>query len=80
MEEDERDRKELANRLFATATAMLEDAVEIASTGQSGRRSLEELVLTARALGARTRKITAIAEAVMVVAEGDPRDPPPELG
>ena len=80
MEEDERDRKELANRLFATATAMLEDAVEIASTGQSGRRSLEELVHTARALSTHTRKITAIAEAAMVVAEGDPRNPPPELG
>ena len=80
MEEDERDRKELANRLFATATAMLEDAVEIASTGQSGRRSLKELVLIARALSERTRKITAIAEAAMVVAEENPQDPPPELG
>ena len=44
------DYRELAHRLFAAATAMLEDAIEIALAGQSPRSPSSEVAEYARAL------------------------------
>ncbi len=41
------DYRELANRLFATATAMLEDVIEVAVAGQSPRLGNRSLRITA---------------------------------
>ncbi len=63
--------RELSRRLFATATAMLEDAIEIAFAGQSPRPPPSEVVAHARALQASARDIAVIAEAAMIVADLD---------
>jgi hypothetical protein len=62
------DYRELTHRLFATATAMLEDATELAATGQSPKRRLDELVDLTRQLQATARDIAAIADAAAIVA------------
>ena len=62
------DYRELANHLFATATAMLEDATEIAVTGQSRRLDPAHLSDHGRQLQAAARDIAAIAEAAVIVA------------
>ena len=41
------DYRELANHLFATATAMLEDVIEVAVAGQSWRLTPSQLADTA---------------------------------
>ena len=65
MDEDDR---ELVRRLFAAATAMLEDAIEVAVAGQSHRIPPSQLAVHARRLQASARDIAVIAEAAMVVA------------
>ena len=61
------DHRELANRLFGTATAMLEDAIEAAVAGQSPKLGSEQLADHARRLHAAAREIAVIAEAAMIV-------------
>lgn len=63
------DNRELANHLFATATAMLEDATEVAGAGQSPRLSASQLADHGRRLQAAARNIAVIAEAAMIVAK-----------
>jgi hypothetical protein len=65
MDEENRD---LANRLFATATAMLEDAVELAAAGQSPRLSPPQLVDHGARLQTAAQDIAIIGEAAMIVA------------
>jgi hypothetical protein len=60
--------RELANRLFATATAMLEDAIGIAVAGQSARCGPSQLAATGRRLQIAVREIGTIAEAAVIVA------------
>ncbi len=62
------DYRELANRLFATATEMLEDVIEVAVAGQSPRLNPSHLCDNGRRLQAAARDIAAIAEAAMIVA------------
>ncbi len=62
------DYRELAHRLFAAATAMLEDAIEMAVAGQSRRVPPSQLAVHARRLQASARDIAVIAEAAMIVA------------
>ncbi len=62
------DYRELANRLFATATAMLEDAIEVAVAGQSPRLNSSRLADRGRQLQASAQDIAAIAEAATIVA------------
>ena len=64
MNDDDRD---LANRLFATATAMLEDATEIAA-GQSPLLDPSGLVEHGRRLQATALDIAVIAEAATIAA------------
>ncbi len=60
--------RDLAQRLFAAATAMLEDAIEAAVAGQSVKLGPRRLADRARQLHAAVRDITVIAEAAMIVA------------
>ncbi len=62
------DYRELANRLFATATEMLEDVIEVAVAGQSPRLNPSHLCDNGRRLQAAAREIAIIAEAAMIVA------------
>ncbi len=62
------DYRELVNRLFATATAMLEDVIEVAVAGQSPRLNPSQLADHGRQLQATARDIAIIAEAAMIVA------------
>ena len=62
------DCRELANRLFATATGMLEDATELAVAGQSPRLDPAQLADHGRWLQAAARDIAIIAEAAVIVA------------
>jgi hypothetical protein len=62
------DRRELANRLFAIATAMLEDATEIAAAGQSARLGARRLAAHGRRLEAAAREVAVLAEAATIVA------------
>ena len=63
------DHRELANRLFATATAMLEDAVVLATAGQSHQNDASELIDLGQRLQAAARDVAAIAEAAAIVAK-----------
>ncbi len=63
------DYRELANRLFATATAMLEDVIEVAVAGQSPRLNPSQLADHGRQLQATARDIAIIAEAATIVAK-----------
>ncbi len=60
--------RELANRLFAAATAMLEDAVEVAAAGQSSRLTPSRLADHGRRLQAAARDIAVLAEAAVIAA------------
>ena len=62
------DCRELTRRLFAAATAMLEDAIEAAVAGQSAKLGPRQLAKRARQLHAAAGDITVIAEAAMIVA------------
>ncbi len=73
MDDDDR---ELANRLFATATAMLEDAIGVAVKGQSPRLDSTQLVDHGRRLQAAVREIASIAEAATIVVSQDNNRPP----
>ena len=73
------DHRELARRLFATATAMLEDATEVAGAGQSPGASPAGLADCARRLAAAAREVVIIAEAAGIAAEsGADRRPNPQ--
>ncbi len=61
------DNQELANRLFATATALLEDVIEVAVAGQSPRLTQSQLTDLGRRLQSAVRKIAIIAEAAVIV-------------
>ncbi len=70
------DHRELANRLFATATARLEDAIGVAVKGQSPRLAPAQLADHGRRLQAAVREIAAIAEAAtIIVSQGNNRPP-----
>ncbi len=73
MDEDYRD---LANRLFATGTAMLEDAIEMAIAGQSQRLGPSDLADLGRRLRAVAHDVAVIAEAAAIVADLDVNTPP----
>ena len=62
------DHRELVRHLFATATAMLEDATEVAVAGQSLRLDPAQLADHGRRLQAAARNIANIAEAAVIVA------------
>lgn len=66
MDDDHRD---LANQLFATATAMLEDAAEIAASGQSPQMTASQLLDNSSRLRAATREIAVIVEAAAIIAK-----------
>ena len=66
MDDDYRD---LANRLFATGTAMLEDAIEMAIAGQSQRLGSTQLSDYSRRLRAAAHDVAVIAEAAVIVAD-----------
>jgi hypothetical protein len=68
------DQRETANRLFVRATATLEDAIEIAITGQSAQLSARQYRAVARKLRAAAFDIADLAAAVLVVA-GDADQP-----
>jgi hypothetical protein len=70
------DYRDLANRLFATATAMLEDAIEVAVAGQSRRLDPSNLADHGRRLQAAAHDITIIAEAAAIVADWGIDSPP----
>jgi len=65
---DDEDR-ELAHRLLAAATAMLEDAIETAVTGQSPRLDPSQLADHGRRLQAAAHDIAIIAEAATIVSD-----------
>ncbi len=70
------DHREFANRLFATATAMLEDAIGVAAKGRSTRLDPAQLADHGRRLQAAAREIAAIAEAAtIIVSQGNNRPP-----
>ena len=60
--------RDLAQWLFAAATAMLENAIEAAIAGQSAKLGPRQLADRARQLHAAARDITVISEAAMIVA------------
>ncbi len=60
--------RELANRLFATATAMLEDVIEVAVAGQSPRLTPSQLADNGRRLQSAAHEIAIISEAAVIVA------------
>ncbi len=62
------DYRELAHRLFAAATAMLEDAIEVSVAGQSPRLNPRQFAYAGRRLQATAGDIAVIAEAVKIVA------------
>ncbi len=64
----DQDDRELANRLFATATAMLEDATGTAVAGQSARLTPSQLADHGHRLQAAARDIAIIADAATIVA------------
>lgn len=65
MEDDHRD---LANRLFALATAMLEDAAVLAADGQSPRLCAAQLAEKGHVLRHAAQDIATVAEAAAFVA------------
>lgn len=62
------DYRELTNHLFAVATAMLEDAIEVAAAGQSSRLGPSQLADHSRRLQTAAHDIAVIAEAAAIVA------------
>ena len=62
------DNRELANRLFATATAMLEDVIAVAVAGQSPRLDPSQLVEHGLRLQTTAHDIAVIAESAIIIA------------
>lgn len=62
------DYRELVRRLFATATAMLEDATEVSISGQSQRLVPSKLADYGHRLQTTARDIAVVAEAAIVIA------------
>ena len=62
------DCRELTNRLFAMATALLEDVIEVAVAGQSPRLTPSQLADHGRRLQSAAHEIAIIAEAAVIVA------------
>ena len=62
------DSRELAHRLFAAATAMLEDTIEVAVAAQSPHLTAAQLARQAGRLEAAGRDIAILAEAAGTVA------------
>ena len=68
------DYRELTNHLFAAATAMLEDAIEVAAAGQSSRLNPSQLADHGRRLQTAAHDIGIIDEAATIAANlGDSR-------
>lgn len=63
------DHRELANWLFATATAMLEEAAGTAAAGQSPRNDALQLIELGRRLQTAARDVAVIAEAAAIIAQ-----------
>lgn len=61
--------RELAHRLFAAATAMLEDAIDLAVAGQAPRLHACRLAAHGRRLRAAAHDIAVIAEAATITAK-----------
>ena len=70
------DQGELANHLFAAATAMIEDMVETAVAGQSSQFTPSQLADHGRCLQASAREVAIIAEAAMIIAKSSVKHPP----
>ena len=62
------DYRELANRLFATATAMAEDVIEVAVAGHPPGLTPSQLADHGRRLQSAAREFAVLAEAAMIVA------------
>ncbi len=61
------DRKEMANRLFATLTAMLEDAAAVAAAGQSSRANASSLRTQARRLQSSIAEAHVLTNAIAII-------------
>ncbi len=66
------DHRELVQRLFAAATALMETAHEAAVTGQSGEIGAADYAAASRRLQATARDVAILAEAATIVANMDP--------
>ncbi len=77
MDDDDRD---LARHLFATMTALLEDAAELAAAGQSSRLDSPALAALGRRLQAAAKDIAAVAETAAIVADSGTNGPPDRRG
>lgn len=62
------DDREQTRHLFAIATAMLEDAIEVAVVGQSTKTTLTKLAAHARRLEHLARQITVLAQSIQIIA------------
>jgi hypothetical protein len=62
------DQRLLANRLFAAATAMLEDMIESAIAGQSSQLSPSQLADHGQSLQGAASDVAIIAEAATIIA------------
>ncbi len=67
---------ELAHRLFSAATAMLEDAIDLAVAGQSPRLDPSKLADHGRRLKAAAHDITIVAGAAVIAANLSANHPP----
>ena len=65
------DHRELANRLFATATEILEDVTEVAVAGQSPRLDPSQLADHGRRLQAIAHDVAVISQAAIIIANLD---------
>ena len=63
------DHRELANRLMATATAVLEDAIQAAVEGQSPGLSASQLAEIGSRLQSTARSIAVFAEVAIIVSD-----------
>lgn len=63
------DQRELVRRLFAAATALIEDAHKAAAMGQSGVISRDESSETARRIEATARDAATFAKAAGIIAQ-----------
>lgn len=60
--------RDLANHLFATATAVLESAAEVAVAGQHPRLTPSACAARARELRTAAADLTRLADAALVIA------------
>jgi hypothetical protein len=63
------DQQEIANHLFATATAMIEDMIETAVAGQSPRLTPSQITDHGHVFRRGARDVAIVAEAAMIVAK-----------